>query len=249
MVGWLKGNKRSNGQAQDGAATDAPEEQEEVQHRPVVHFTEAARAKVVELMGAKGYLESGALRLTVKNPGFGAPDYGMALEENGQPRPDDTVIQAEGFRVLVDADSLPQVDGATVDFFDQLLQRGFKVEAPPPPAAPPPTPRPELDLSDPTIATVQAVIERQVNPGIAAHGGQATLIDVKDDVVYVELGGGCQGCSMASVTLKQGVEQLIKQAVPTIREVVDTTDHAGGSNPYYASAKDGGASPFQSSKG
>jgi Fe-S cluster biogenesis protein NfuA len=98
---------------------------------------------------------------------------------------------------------------------------------------------------------VQAVIDQQVNPSIASHGGRATLIDVKDDIVYVELGGGCQGCSMASVTLKQGVEGLIKQAVPRIREIVDTTDHAGGTNPYYTAAKGGGGqSPFaQASKG
>ena len=216
---------------------------------PVVHFTEAAQKKILELLESKGFLGKGGLRITVKNPGFGAPDYGMALEESAEPQPGDTVIQADGFPVLVDARSLPQVDGATVDFFDQLLQRGFKVEAPPPPPPPAPAPHPELDLSDPKVATIQAVLDQQINPGIAAHGGHATLIDVKDDIVYIALGGGCQGCSMVSVTLKQGVERLIKQAVPTIREVIDTTDHAGGRNPYYTASKGGGASPFQSAKG
>jgi Fe/S biogenesis protein NfuA len=218
------------------------------QDQPVVHFTDAARNKIVELLETKGYTGRGALRITVKNPGFGAPDYGMALEESGEPRPDDAVIEADGFRVLVDATSLPLVNGASVDFFDQLLQRGFKVEPPPPPSMPPAAPRPDLDLSDPKVATIHAVLEQQVNPGIASHGGRATLIDVKDETVYVALGGGCQGCSMVSVTLKQGVERLIKQAVPSIREVVDITDHAGGTNPYYTGAK-GGASPFASSKG
>jgi Fe/S biogenesis protein NfuA len=217
--------------------------------QPVVHFTEAARKKIVELLESKGYLGTGALRVSVKSPGFGSPEYGMALEESGEPRAGDTVIQADGFRVLVDAESLPLVNGASVDFFDQVLQRGFKVEAPPPPPAALPAERPELDMSDPVVATVRAVIDQQVNPSIASHGGRASLIDVKDNVVYVELGGGCQGCSMASVTLKQGVEQLIKQAVPQVREIVDTTDHAGGTNPYYTAAK-GGASPFaQSAKG
>jgi Fe/S biogenesis protein NfuA len=217
--------------------------------QPVVHFSEAARNKLVELLTAKGFLDTGALRISLKGGGFGAPEYGMALEENGTPGPDDVLIRADGFNVLTDRASLPMVDGALVDFFDQLLQRGFKVEPPPPPPLPPPAARPELDLSNPTIATIQAVIDQQVNPGIASHGGHATLIDVQDDVVYVELGGGCQGCSMASVTLKQGVEQLIRRAVPTVRQVVDTTDHAGGSNPYYGSAKGGAASPFASSKG
>lgn len=219
------------------------------ERQPVVHFTEAARAKLIEVLTAKGVLEQGALRISVKNPGFGAPDYGMALEEHGAPGPNDVVVETGDFRVLVDAVSLPLVDGATVDFFDQLLQRGFKVEPPPPPPAAPPPPRPTLDLSNPIVATVHAVIERQINPGIASHGGRAELIDVRGDVVYVALGGGCQGCSMASVTLKQGVERMIKQAVPSITQVVDTTDHAGGSNPYFSQAK-GGASPYETaSKG
>lgn len=222
------------------------------QAQPAVHFTESAHSKVLELLESKGCLGRGALRISVKSPGFGTPDYGMALEESGEPQPEDTVIDTDGFRVLVNAASLPAVDGATVDFMDQLLQRGFRVEPPPPPPPPPVPPsaaRPELDLSNPVIARVQEVIDHQVNPGIASHGGQATLIDIKDDVVYVELGGGCQGCSMVSVTLKQGVEQLVKQAVPQIREIIDVTDHAGGSNPYYTAAK-GGESPFnQSAKG
>jgi Fe/S biogenesis protein NfuA len=219
--------------------------------QPMVHFTEAAQKKIVELLQTKGYLGRGALRISVKSTGFGAPEYGMALEESGEPRAGDTVIQADGFRVLVDAESLPQVDGASVDFYDQVLQRGFKVEPPPAPPVPGPAARPELNMSDPVVATVQAVIDQKVNPSIASHGGRATLIDVKDDIVYVELGGGCQGCSMASVTLKQGVEQLVKQAVPQIREIIDTTDHAGGTNPYYTAAKGGGGhSPFaQASKG
>jgi Fe/S biogenesis protein NfuA len=213
----------------------------------VVHFTEAAHAKIVELLTNRGFLESGALRISVKNPGSPAPDYGMALEEQGQPGADDTLIEADGFKILVDGVSLPQVDGATVDFFDQLLQRGFRVEAPPMPVAAA-APRPDLDLSNPKIAQIFEVIEQQINPGIASHGGRATLIDVREDVVYVELGGGCQGCSMAAVTLKQGVERMIREVVPEIREIVDVTDHAGGSNPYFAGAK--GESPYQTaSKG
>src|SRR5688500_5087515 len=89
--------------------------------QPVVHCTDAARNKNVELLDAKGYAGKGALRVTVKNPGWDAPDYGMALEEEGTPQPGDTVIDAGGFNVLVDEQSLPQVNGATVDFFDQLL--------------------------------------------------------------------------------------------------------------------------------
>jgi Fe/S biogenesis protein NfuA len=176
-------------------------------------------------------------------------NYGMALEESSAAG--DTVIETNGVTVLVGPRSLPHVHRCTVDFVNDPLQPGFKVEPPSPEydpaahahAAVVAMSRPQLDLSNPVIRTVQSVLDEQVNPGIASHGGRATLIDVKDKVVYVELGGGCQGCAMASVTLKQGVERMIKHAVPQIREVIDTTDHAGGTNPYFESAK-GGASPF-----
>lgn len=81
---------------------------------------------------------------------------------------------------------------------------------------------------------VQAVLEQEVNPGIAMHGGVIRLIDVDGSTVYIEMGGGCQGCGMASVTLKQGVERAIRDQVPEVGEILDTTDHAGGRNPYYA---------------
>ena len=98
-------------------------------------------------------------------------------------------------------------------------------------------------MSDPLAQQVQSVLVHHVNPGIASHGGRAELVGVKDDVVYVAMGGGCQGCSMAAVTLKQGIEQILKQMIPQIRAVVDATDHAHGSNPFYTSEK-GGESPL-----
>jgi len=80
------------------------------------------------------------------------------------------------------------------------------------------------------------VLETRINPSVAGHGGAISLIDVTDDRVYIRMEGGCQGCGMANVTLKQGVEVEIKKVVPHIREVLDVTDHAGGTNPYYQSS-------------
>ena len=87
---------------------------------------------------------------------------------------------------------------------------------------------------------VQDVLTEQINPGVAQHGGWVGLLDVKEETAYIELGGGCVGCGMVDVTLKQGVEVAIKASVPTITQVVDTTDHASGTNPYYQQAKGGG---------
>ncbi len=99
------------------------------------------------------------------------------------------------------------------------------------------------EMNTPDALAVRKVLDEEVNPAVASHGGHIALIDVKDDTVYIRLEGGCQGCGMADVTLKQGVERSIKQAVPSIVAVLDVTDHAGGSNPYFQQGK-GGASPL-----
>ncbi|HUR08553.1 MAG TPA: hypothetical protein VM347_38855, partial [Nonomuraea sp.] len=110
MVSWFKrGDKKA-------------EQVEPQKPLPVVRFTDAARAKMLEVMEARGILGRGAVRITVQNPGIGHPDYGMALEESAEPRPDDTAIAVGELVVLVNSASLAEVDGATVDFFDDLLR-------------------------------------------------------------------------------------------------------------------------------
>jgi Fe-S cluster biogenesis protein NfuA len=84
---------------------------------------------------------------------------------------------------------------------------------------------------------VQQVIDTRINPAVASHGGFIGLIDVKDNTIFIQLGGGCQGCGMADVTLKQGIEVEIRAAVPEVGEILDTTDHAAGRNPYYTPSK------------
>lgn len=84
---------------------------------------------------------------------------------------------------------------------------------------------------------VQELFEKEVNPAIASHGGYFNLLDIQDNKVYVELGGGCQGCSMANVTLRQGVEVRLKEVLPEMVALIDQTDHAAGTNPYYQQSK------------
>ena len=81
------------------------------------------------------------------------------------------------------------------------------------------------------------IFDQRVNPMVAGHGGRVDLIDVQDGVVLVRMMGGCQGCGMASVTLRQGIEATLRQLAPEIAGLVDITDHAAGTNPYFASAK------------
>ncbi len=102
---------------------------------------------------------------------------------------------------------------------------------------------PNLDPDDPEVASIKALLDERINPGVEAHGGYISLVDVKDHTAYIRLEGGCQGCGMADVTLKQGVERMILEAVPTITAVLDSTDHASGTNPYYDPGKSG-LNPF-----
>lgn len=81
---------------------------------------------------------------------------------------------------------------------------------------------------------VQKFLDENVNPAIASHGGTITLIDVQGKNLYIQMGGGCQGCGMATVTLREGVETSLRQNFPEIGEILDTTDHTAGENPYYS---------------
>ncbi|MBI4544224.1 MAG: NifU family protein [Gemmatimonadetes bacterium] len=194
-------------------------------------FTDAARETILALM-REGYTEHPALRVAVA-PGCSplAPEYELSLVDEAEESPDDVVVDGFGFKVLVDLESAGRLQGATVDYVQRELESGFEVRAANtqllaggPPAGP-------------LAERVQEVIERQINPAIAAHGGRIALVDVRENVVYLQMSGGCQGCGMARVTLSQGVERMIKQAVPEIVAIQDVTDHLAGSNPYFATAK------------
>ena len=84
---------------------------------------------------------------------------------------------------------------------------------------------------------IQKILDEMINPAVASHGGYVELLDVKENIAYLRLGGGCQGCGMVNVTLKQGIEATLKEEIPQLAGVIDQTDHAGGSNPYYQPAK------------
>ncbi len=99
--------------------------------------------------------------------------------------------------------------------------------------------QPKPGLETPEGKAIKQVLDERINPAVAAHGGHIALVDVQGDRVYIRLEGGCQGCGMADVTLKQGVEVEIRRVAPAIAAVLDVTDHAGGTNPYYQPGKGG----------
>jgi len=98
---------------------------------------------------------------------------------------------------------------------------------------------PESGLDSDEGKAIQRLLDEHINPQVASHGGHIALVDVKGDTAYIRMGGGCVGCGMANVTLKQGVAKAIQAQIPAITNVLDVTDHEGGTNPYYQPGKGG----------
>src|SRR5437667_6089106 len=84
-----------------------------------------------------------------------------------------------------------------------------------------------------TKEKVQYLVDTQINPGVAEHGGAVQIVDIRGGSLYLKLHGGCQGCGAADFTLKQGIETIVKRAVPEIDQIIDLTNHSAGTNPYY----------------
>jgi len=196
----------------------------------MITVTDAARGKILELMRSQGRAKL-ALRAGIAGRGPGGFQYRLNFVPEEERAADDRLIEAGELRVLVDAGSVASLEGATIDFVDGPHGSGFKIDNPNP------------LWTDERALAIQRVFDDEINPAVAQHGGWVALLEVKEDVAYIQLGGGCQGCGMVDVTLKQGIEVRIREAVPGIREIIDTTDHAGGRNPYFQPAK-GGQSPF-----
>jgi Fe/S biogenesis protein NfuA len=199
----------------------------------MITIAEAAQQYISNLL-ADEERQGLALRLEITGRRGNGFQYKLGFVRQDEKAPDDVVVDAGSFQVFIDAESAPNLQGATLAFLDDGERSGFKIE------------NPNAGWTDPKAIAIQQLFDEHINPALADHGGFVVLLDVKDDVAYVSLGGGCQGCGMADVTLKQGIEALITEEVPGIRQVVDSTDHAIGTNPFYEPSKGGGRgqSPF-----
>ena len=208
---------------------------------PVLRATDAALAKVLELRARENDEESLALWIEVSGSNGNAYTYDMYFQAARDARPQDWSDQRGGLAVVVPAESIAKMRGATLDINRDLVQGGMAIHNPNTPSAPvgasPAMAGPPADLSGDVAQRVLQVLEQQINPSIAAHGGRAELVAVEDAAAYLRLSGGCAGCGMATVTLSQGIEVAIFESVPEITRVIDVTDHAAGTNPYYEAAK------------
>ncbi len=189
----------------------------------MLNLTGAARERVLDLVRQLG-ADAPALRISVCQGGSPlAPEYDITLVEAEDALPGNVTVEQPGFPVLVEPGAAERLQGAALDFQDGAFRIREAAAA--------------ATGGGPLAERVRDLIERRVNPAVAAHGGRITLVEVRDDVAYVRMSGGCQGCGMAAVTLRQGVERMIRDAIPEIRGVADVTDHATGATPFFAPAK------------
>lgn len=203
----------------------------------MLDITDAAYDKVMGFLLQEAEPERQAMWLEVTGTAANQWTCSLALKPLDAATPYDAVVRHRDLAIVIPESDFEKVRGATIDWLDDpFAGGGLRVDNPntPSPAidAPPPA-----DLSGDVPQRVIQVLDQQVNPTIAAHGGRAELVAVEQGTAYLRLGGGCQGCAMATVTLSQGIEAAIIQAVPEITNVVDVTDHQTGTNPYFEAAK------------
>ncbi len=200
----------------------------------VVQISPGARDVVLGARAAENDPEHLALWIEVTGTNGNAYTYDIYFQAISDAGEADTSYHVDELAVVVPAASVDMLRGARLDWSDDG-DGGLVIVNPntPPRSA---SPAPMGDLSGDLAQRVLAVLDEQVNPAIASHGGRADLMRMDGDVAVLSLSGGCQGCGMARATLSQGIEVALKEAIPELKGVVDVTDHAGGTNPYYAAA-------------
>ena len=168
-----------------------------------------------------------ALRIGISGGTPLAPEFELTLVGPDDIRESEEAVDLDDLTIVVEGETRPRLEGATVDFVQRVDESGFEVSLAAKEKAAAPV------LEGPLAERVQTVLENEINPAIASHGGSITLVGVEDTEIYLEMGGGCQGCAMSRLTLQQGVERMVRQAVPEVSVIHDVTDHASGENPFF----------------
>ena len=162
-----------------------------------------------------------ALKVEIVGRGPKGFQYDLQLISKEDAMEDDIESEIGDLVVFVGARSAPYLEGTILDYKETLMGGGFSFENPNP-----------LWIDDVSKAVAE-VISNQVNPLVASHGGHVDLVGVDGGNAMISFGGGCQGCGMVDVTLKEGIEVMITEEVPEITAVIDMTDHEAGTNPFY----------------
>jgi Fe/S biogenesis protein NfuA len=198
----------------------------------VMIVTEPAREKILELRDQEA--DPDALGLRVEVTGVQGVEYTYDLTFDPVAQADldaGDVVEHEGdLPVIIPVDSLDALRGATLDLPAVGGQNGLVLRNP---NRPDPLSGAHIELTGTIDEKVRQLLDGQINPALAMHGGFAGLDRVEGSVVFVTMGGGCQGCAVSAMTLREGITRAIREAIPEVTGVVDTTDHSMGENPYY----------------
>lgn len=200
----------------------------------MIIISEAAQTYFSHLLSQQDEQGLG-LRISVNHPGTPGASCDLQFSPEGQRMEDDRVVEFNDFNLYVAAASEQWLTDAQIDFDQDETGGQLTIKAPGIKGSEPPA---DADIDK----RVSWLLETEINPSLASHGGHVTLVEITDKFeVVLQFGGGCQGCGMADVTMKQGIQQTLTHNIPEITAVLDVTDHQSGANPYYA-AGDTGAS-------
>lgn len=195
----------------------------------VFAVTPDAIARILELRGQEDDPASLGLRVEVTGTAGVEYAYDLTFDPIAEADAADAVYHQGELPVIVPVGSIEQLQGATLDVpaggGAGLVLRN--------PNRPDPLAGKHLELTGTIAEQVQQLLDQQINPALAAHGGYAELKGVEDTKVYVTMGGGCQGCAVSAMTLRDGITRSIREAIPEVTDVIDTTDHDAGENPFY----------------
>lgn len=191
----------------------------------MINISESAQTYFRHLLSSQGGDAIG-IRISAVHPGTPRADAKLEFCESGDLLGDEWSLDCQGFTLYVDAPSVAWLDGAEIDYASQGTSGQLSIRAP---RIKGETPKGDASL----IERVQWLLDTEVNPQLASHKGLVTLESVDaDGAVYLRFGGGCHGCGMADVTLKQGIEKTMMARIPEITAVRDATDHSTGQAPY-----------------
>ncbi len=200
------------------------------------NIAEKAVSKIIELREQEPGDKDYALFLQIDGMQGNQFTYDLSFLDVKEAREDDVQLQFGVLPVIIAAKDKDKFDGASLNLSEDL--NSLEMDNP---NTPSPnilnTSEPIPELTGELAEKVQTILDQQINPAIASHGGVAKLVNVEGNDIYLQLGGGCQGCGMAQVTLSQGIEASLREAIPEIGNIIDATDHASGDNPYFAGSK------------
>lgn len=191
----------------------------------MITLTDKAKEKLKFFMKERNSEEWG---VQIRNQG--ASNFHFSLIKIQPLDPNDLLLEVESFKFIVEKELSNKLIDAHIDFMQTAWSSGFKIELKKENNT---SSYSKLDESIPQVKKIQKLLQEEINPAIADHGGFVELLSYKNNIVYLKMGGGCQGCASSQATLRQGIEARLREEVPEIVEVIDQTDHASGVNPYF----------------